>query len=101
MEKLFDYIDALSNDDFETLINYIDKERKKRAREIIAEAQRQASRFAQDIAPTVSRKTASKRPPKFANPDNPEQTWSGMGRQPDWYKAYIDKGGNEKNMLIK
>ncbi len=29
----------------------------------------------------------SKGPAKFRNPANPDQTWSGRGRRPDWIKA--------------
>ncbi|MEO1677928.1 MAG: H-NS histone family protein [Pseudomonadota bacterium] len=32
-------------------------------------------------------KSAPKNPPKYRNPDNPAQTWSGRGRRPDWIKA--------------
>lgn len=100
MEQLLETIAALSDDDFEVLINEVDKQKKTRARDILAKAQRLASRFTKDIE-TVASKPRSKRPPKFANPQNPEQTWSGMGRQPEWYKEYLAGGGQEKDLLIK
>lgn len=31
-------------------------------------------------------------PAKYRNPDNPEQTWSGRGRRPEWFKA-AEKAG--------
>jgi len=33
-----------------------------------------------------------KLPPKFRNPEDPAQTWSGRGRQPEWYKKAIAAG---------
>ena len=30
--------------------------------------------------------------PKYRNPADPSQTWSGRGRQPRWFKAAIRKG---------
>src|ERR1700675_1072658 len=41
--------------------------------------------------------TAWRRPyptvfPKFRNPDNPSETWSGRGRQPRWLTAQIESG---------
>lgn len=30
--------------------------------------------------------------PKYKNPDNPEQTWSGRGRKPGWFVAAITAG---------
>ena len=49
LENLFHQVDALNNDDFEALINHIDRQKKKRAREILSEAQRQAARFIHHI----------------------------------------------------
>jgi len=31
-------------------------------------------------------------PPKYRNPENPKQTWSGRGRRPDWIRAALDAG---------
>ncbi len=38
--------------------------------------------------------------PKFANPANPSQTWTGKGRQPNWYRAEIEKGASPETMAI-
>ena len=32
-------------------------------------------------------------PVKYRNPDHLEQVWSGRGRRPRWFQAWIDKGG--------
>lgn len=40
-------------------------------------------------------------PPKFANPDNPEQTWSGRGARPKWFKQALEAGKSEDEMLIQ
>lgn len=29
---------------------------------------------------------------RYANPDNPDETWSGRGRRPAWIKAALDAG---------
>lgn len=42
----------------------------------------------------------AKLPPKYKNPDNPSQTWSGRGRQPEWYKAAIKAGKSPESMEI-
>ncbi len=31
-------------------------------------------------------------PPRYRNPEDHGQTWSGRGRQPDWYKAALQSG---------
>lgn len=49
-------------------------------------------------------RTATRRgkvPPKFRNPADPTQTWSGRGKRPHWFKAALAKGKKEKDLLIK
>lgn len=36
--------------------------------------------------------------PKYRNPDNPEQTWTGKGRAPAWFVEYA---GDKSDLLIK
>lgn len=44
--------------------------------------------------------TGSKAPPKFANPADPSQTWTGKGRKPNWYLAEVEKGTAPEKMKI-
>ncbi len=39
-------------------------------------------------------------PPKFANPADPEQTWSGRGKRPLWFSAALQAGASEASLLI-
>lgn len=39
--------------------------------------------------------------PKYRNPANAQQTWSGRGRQPHWFVAAIKAGKKERSLLIK
>ena len=34
-----------------------------------------------------------KRPPKYRNPQNPDDTWSGIGRTPKWVQAILEERG--------
>lgn len=43
----------------------------------------------------------SKVPPKYRNPADPLQTWSGRGKRPRWFTAALDAGKKEKDLLIK
>lgn len=47
------------------------------------------------------RKKRSKVKPKYRNPKNPGETWSGRGRQPRWFAAAIKAGKKESSLLIK
>lgn len=39
--------------------------------------------------------------PKFANPNNPSEKWSGRGRQPKWVNAAIAEGKTLSDLEIK
>lgn len=43
----------------------------------------------------------SKVAPKYRNPANPSETWSGRGRQPRWLAALVQKGKEPSEFLIK
>ena len=38
--------------------------------------------------------------PKYANPEDPGQTWTGKGRQPNWYRLAVDNGTAPETMEI-
>lgn len=40
-------------------------------------------------------------PPKYRNPANHAETWTGRGRQPAWVAAYLKGGKKIENLLIK
>lgn len=44
----------------------------------------------------VRRKVA----PKYRNPIDPSQTWTGRGKRPRWYSAALASGKKEKDLLI-
>ncbi len=44
--------------------------------------------------------TGAKVPPKYRNPANPEQTWTGRGRQPRWMAEEVAKGSKPEDFLI-
>jgi DNA-binding protein H-NS len=37
---------------------------------------------------------------KYRNPKDPEQTWTGKGRQPAWFKAALGEGVDPSDMEI-
>ena len=40
-------------------------------------------------------------PPKYRNPENPEETWTGRGRQPRWLAALTAEGRSVEEFLIE
>jgi len=49
---------------------------------------------------TAGRKLG-KVPPKYRNPENREETWTGRGKRPRWLVAELDKGKKIEDFLIK
>lgn len=37
---------------------------------------------------------------RYANPQNPEQTWTGRGRRPGWFQDAIESGRSPDDLLI-
>ena len=38
--------------------------------------------------------------PKYRNPTDPMQTWTGRGKRPRWFSAALASGKKEKDLLI-
>ncbi|PYE84764.1 H-NS family nucleoid-associated regulatory protein [Pseudoroseicyclus aestuarii] len=87
-------LDALSRQELETLRRDVDKalstaadRDRKRAIAAMEKAAAEYGYSVSDLAGGTSatrKKTGSKTPPKYRNPEDPDQTWSGRGRKPRW-----------------
>lgn len=51
-------------------------------------------------AKAVATKGKTKGTPKFQNPKDPAQTWTGRGRKPNWFEEALEAGITEDQMLI-
>lgn len=40
-------------------------------------------------------------PPKYGNPDNPDDKWSGRGRKPGWVIEQLQQGKSMDDLLIE
>ncbi|HEY8586485.1 MAG TPA: H-NS histone family protein [Rhodanobacter sp.] len=47
-----------------------------------------------------AKRSTGKVPPKYRNPADPAQTWSGRGKRPLWFNAALKAGKKEKDLLI-
>lgn len=52
-----------------------------------------------DEAPAKKRRKIVVKP-KYRNPADANQTWSGRGKRPNWFKAALAAGKKEKDLLI-
>ncbi|HXH02606.1 MAG TPA: H-NS histone family protein [Candidatus Competibacteraceae bacterium] len=37
---------------------------------------------------------------RYRNPDNPSQTWSGRGKQPNWLKEALERGAKKEDFAV-
>lgn len=80
-----------------------DFERRQKA-EALAKLEAQAKQMGYSLAELAGlkgqkgRKTAS--PPKYRDPANSANTWTGRGRQPEWFKSALKAGKKPEDMLI-
>lgn len=49
----------------------------------------------------TTRRKLGKVPPKYRNPANKAETWTGRGKQPRWLAAQVKKGKKVEDFLIK
>ena len=57
-----------------------------------------------DTGKSSGRKAAARKSvgiPKYANPADPSQTWTGKGKRPNWLNALLEKGHSKDEFLIK
>ena len=50
---------------------------------------------------TTKGRSTGKVPPKYRNPANPKETWTGRGKQPRWLADLVKKGRKPEDFLIK
>ncbi len=53
-----------------------------------------------ELMKTTGKKTRSTGLPKYANPADPTQTWTGRGRRPGWIEEALSAGKSLEDMKI-
>lgn len=94
-------VDTLSRDELFKLRSDVDKaietletRRKAQARAAAEEIAKQHGFALSELlnSEKPARKKGQKNPARYRNPANPEQTWTGRGRQPGWIKDALAEG---------
>ena len=94
--------DLLSTDEMLEMIGLLKAELHNRAKVELAEIDRRRTSLLELMgeAPVLVQKDESPRsratinPPKYRNPDNPLQTWSGRGKKPNWVIQHLVEPAN-------
>ena len=73
----------------------------RKKREALSELEKKAAEMGFSLSDlTGAAKVKKVSPPKYRNPNDPEQTWTGRGRTPLWVKALENTGGSRDDTLI-
>ena len=52
------------------------------------------------LGETKGKKEKAAVAPKYANPENPDNTWSGRGRKPKWLTAALENGASIEDFAL-
>lgn len=75
----------------------------RRKKEALAELEEKARELGFSLSELTGVSVGRKRAPavaKYANPANPEETWSGRGRQPRWFAAALASGKKPDDLIM-
>ncbi|WP_370206349.1 H-NS histone family protein [Pararhodobacter marinus] len=81
------------------VIEYAERERRRALEEVEAFARERGLTVA-DLNELGAKKKRKPAAAKYANPDDPSQTWSGRGRRPRWIEAALSNGKSLEDMAL-
>ena len=99
-------LNSMSKDELLALRGEVDKALKsidaRRKAEALKAAQDAAKEFGFSLAELTEggKATGRKAAPKYANPADASQTWSGRGRQPIWFREAVENGAKPEDFSI-
>jgi len=98
-------LDSMSLRELRDLRNKLDRAistfEERRKREALAAAESAAREYGFNLADlTAAKQARGKVAPKYANPDDPAQTWTGRGRKPRWIQEALDSGKKLEELEI-
>lgn len=103
----FDFLDQFNNKQLAELIPVIQKKMKQNEKAEKDALRKEVTTLLanngysiDDILGTSKATTKRVVKPKYQNPDDPSQQWSGRGRKPKWVVALIEAGGDIENCAI-
>lgn len=78
---------------------YEDRKKREALLELEETARRMGYSLAElaELGSTKPRKAVA---PKYANPENPSETWTGRGRKPKWVEAALAAGKSLEDLAI-
>lgn len=102
-------LEKYSAKELEELISAAAEQKKKLHKQQLSDVRAKLTNLARDEGYTIEElfgagggrgKTGRTVAPKYRNPADPAQTWSGRGKRPRWVQAHIDAGNSIESIEI-
>lgn len=104
-------LESLSIAELEELIQLATAQIQRTKAKKIADTRREIERLTREAGVSLgelfelgdkmpSKKTRAVVAPKYRNPDNPAQTWTGRGQKPVWLRFALQQGAKIEDFLI-
>ncbi|MFP4155733.1 MAG: H-NS family nucleoid-associated regulatory protein [Halothiobacillaceae bacterium] len=103
-------LSQMSADELKELMEQAENSLRERHQRRIMELRKEAEELAREMGMAVGEvfgvdggrgpAQKSKLPPKFMNPNNPKQTWTGRGKRPRWLAEALERGEPEDKFRI-
>lgn len=100
-------LDDFSTDELKEMVKRIEDELEHRRVQEIKQTAIQIRKLAASVGKTaeevmtIGSHKKSKSQPKYQNPDDPKQTWTGRGKRPNWFREAIARGKVLKELEIQ
>lgn len=82
------------------IAGFDDRKRKAALAEIAEAARRHGFNLTDLVGRSGNRQKKADRAARYANPANRDETWSGLGRRPQWVKAALDAGQSLDDLAV-
>ncbi|MGR1581914.1 H-NS histone family protein [Thalassobius sp. S69A] len=91
---------ALEKKVAKAIASFEERQRQEALAALEAKAKEMGFSLAELTGASAGRKAKPAGIPKFANPENPAQTWTGKGRRPEWFVAAVQAGKSPEDLAI-
>lgn len=81
------------------IVSFEDRKKKDAVAELEDRARQMGFTLAELLGAPVARKRVAAAA-KYANPENPSETWSGRGRKPRWFEAALNAGRSAEDLAV-
>ncbi len=100
-------LDTMSHKELETLLDDVKTAIKSAYERDRIEARKAAEKAAaefgfslDEVSSGAKKAKGAKAAAKYANPSDKSQTWTGKGRQPNWYRDMISQGTSPDDLAV-